>query len=536
MAETVSYGSYTFPSPAPLVGESSDMVSVAGEVDNFTNNIAIVGTLTGENLSGLHSQKIEMITALLPEFQTLSITNDAETKQFTQARPVDLSFSSADLTTVLPYSASFTCYSSGTFSKFFGVQNPSDTWDFAEQNGKVTRATHRVSAKGVKIDSNSPLVNARHFVTGRVTGFSNLSLFQTGTTNVHAFLTSRNEDINKAANSYTLTEEYSYSTSENPISDSGVVSTNTSISYDKAGGLSVKVNGSIFGSMDANITGGLLGTGNFTPNQAKEVAINAVVSSLSDYESGLYSFVDRGPSSYDYTIDTGANKVDFSFNFNDPDNDSQIGNVMHNRSASVSASKDQSFVQIQVNGEFKYNAPFDVLGTGNPCTGVRFQEVEAQFSGIATGSGFLNLAVEALRDFREDATGWHISGDYVNPVPEARNIDKRPYDSTVSYDVSFTNKIDLSSGLLSGLKVSIQDTKPIELSGIVPSLAGYATQKIYNRTLGQYSISANCEGNTGNFDTLEEVVSGYLTGIFDINKSDSSSAEGDLSLNWGRYY
>ena len=535
MAEAVSYGSYTFPSPTPLVGESSDMVSVAGEVDNFTNNIEIVGTLTGENLSGLHSQKMEMISALLPEFQTLSITNDAETKEFTQARPVDLNFSSAGLTTALPYAASFTCYSSGTFSKFFGIESPIDTWEFAEQNGKVTRATHRVAAKGVKVDSNSPLVNARHFVTGRMTGFSNLSLFQTGTTNVHAFLTSRNEDINKAANSYELVEEYSYSTSENPISNSGVVSTNTSISYDKEAGLNVRVNGTIFGSIDANITGGLLNTGNFTTNQAKETAINAVVSSLSDYESGLYSFVDRGPNSYDYTINTGENKVDFSFMFSDPDNDDQIGNILHTRSASVTASKDQSFVTVAVNGEFKYNAPFDVLGTGDPCTGVRFQEVEAQFSGIATGSGFLNLAVEALRDFREDATGWHISGDYLNPIHKTRAINKRPFDSAVSYNASFTNEIDLSSGLLSGLKVNIQDTKPIELSGIVPSLAGYAKQKIYNRTLGQYNISANCEGNTGNLATLQEVVSGYLTGIFDISKSENSS-DSAISLNWGRYY
>ena len=143
--------------------------------------------------------------------------------------------------------------------------------------------------------------------------------------------------------------------------------------------------------------------------------------------------------------------------------------------------------------------------------------------------------MQALRDFREDATGWHISGDYLNPIHKTRAINKRPFDSAVSYNASFTNEIDLSSGLLSGLKVNIQDTKPIELSGIVPSLAGYAKQKIYNRTLGQYNISANCEGNTGNLATLQEVVSGYLTGIFDISKSENSS-DSAISLNWGRNY
>ena len=265
------------------------------------------------------------------------------------------------------------------------------------------------------------------------------------------------------------------------------------------------------------------------------MALNAAVSSLSNYESGLYSFVDKGPTTYEYTVNTGENKIDFSFTFSDPDNVDQVGNVTHTRRASISASKDRSFIGIGVMGEFKYNGPFDILGTGDPATGVRFQQVEEQFSGLAIGSGFFNLAVEALQDFREDATGWHLSGDYVNPVPQSREINKNPFDSSVSYNVSFTNEIDLSSGLLSGLKVDISDKKPIELSGIVPSLGGYAQQKIYNRTLGTYNISATCEANTGSLEILENVVSGYLTGIFDMSKSQSSS-DSTLSFNWGRYY
>ena len=259
MAETVSYGSYSFPAPAPLVGESSEMLYVAGQVDNFANDISVVGNLTGENISGLHLQKMQMITGLTPEFETLSVSNDAETKQFAKAMPVSVDFSSADLTTVLPYSVSFKCYSSGVFSQFFGVRDPMDKWTFDENNGKITKAVHTVSAKGVKIDDSSPLVNARHFVTGRMTGFANLSLFQTGVGNVYPFLLSRNEDINKASDSYSLKEEYEYSTSENPISNSGIVQVDTSLSFDKIGGLNARVNGSIYGSLDANINGGARG-------------------------------------------------------------------------------------------------------------------------------------------------------------------------------------------------------------------------------------------------------------------------------------
>jgi|TARA_R110002020_G_scaffold158318_3_gene341477 hypothetical protein len=535
MPETVSYGSYTFPAPAPLIGESSDMVYVAGKVDHFLNSVSVVGNLTGQNLSGLDLQKMQMVSGMLSEFETLSISNDTETKEFPQSKAVSISFSDSNLTTVSPYSVSFECYSSGLFSEFFGIIDPTDTWSFSEQENKITKATHSVSAQGVTGHNKAALVNARDFVTGRMTGFANLSLFQTGVDNVYPFLTSRTEDINKFSNSYSLTEEYDYSTSKNPISNSGVVTTDTSISFDKEGGLSVKVGGSIYGSIDANIKGGLLTTGDFTASQAQEVAVNAVVSSVSDFESGSYTFVNRAPTSYEYTINTGENRIDFSFDFSDPDNIDQVGNVLHKQSAAISASKDKANLGINVNGEFKYNAPFDIMGTGDPVLSSRFQQVQEVFSGFATGSGFLNLAVEALRDFRADATGWHISGDYVNPVPLSKQITKNPSQSLISYAVGFDNRIDLSSGTLSGLKVDISDKKPIELSGIVPSLAGYAKQKLSNRTLGEYRVNASCEATTGQLETLEQVVSGYITGIFDIAKSDSTSDK-TISFSLSRYY
>ena len=538
MPETITYNdsisTYTFPSPTPLVAESSDMVNIKGNVDYFIDQIQIIGTLTGEDLSGLHLQKMQMISGMQVEFGTLSISNDVETKEYEQCTPLSISFSNSDLTTVLPYSISFTSPSSGVFSEFFGLQNPIDNWVFTEKDGKLVDATHTVSAQGVKTGVIDPLVTARDFVTGRATGcIGTLGVFNTGG---NAFLTSRTEKIDKSTNTYGLTEAYTFSTrTTGIISDSGIVTTSTSIAYDKKEGLNVSVNGSILGSIDANITGGVLGTGNFTPDQAKEVAINAVRSSLSDYESGCYTFVNRGPTDYNYVVNTGENKVDFSFTFSDPDNVDQTGNVLHTKNASVAASKDQAAITVTVNGELRYNAPFDIVGTGDPVTGARFQEVEQAFSGVRDNSGFLNLAVENLRYFREDATGYYISGDYLNPTPVSSGVTKNPQQSFISYSVSFDNKIDLSSGDLSGLKVTITDKKPIELSGIVPSIHGFAKQKISNRTLGEYGVNANCEASTGTLSTLERVVSGYITGIFDINKA-SNSTDQTLSLSWNRYY
>jgi len=543
MAESITYGSYTFPSPTPLVSQGVDPIYIAGEVDHFSETVDIVGFLTGENLSGLHLQKMQMISGLLSEYETLTISNNTANKTFTCSTPSSISFADSDLSTTLPYSVNFSSFSSSSFSEFFGISEPQDNWSFTEQDGRITQVDHRVSAKGVKVNSTAPLENARDFVTGRSTGCLDISLFQTGQSdkdgNLRAFLTSRNEEINKSNNFYSLSEVFQYSTSQDlsitGVTSSGILSCNTKIGYEKEAGLSVEVSASVKGGIITGGGVGLIDTGLFTSDQATQIAISTVKNSMSEFESGCYTFVDRGPRSVSYTVDTGANTVGFTYSFADPDNVDQIGNILHKKSASVSASKDQSKLTIGIQGELIYNGPFDIVGTGDPATGERFKELDARYSGIAANSGFLNLAIEAFNDFTGDATGYHISGNFINPEPIDRSINKVPAESKITYAASFDNRTDLASGTLSGLKVNIRDKKPQSLSGIVPSLGGFAKQKIYNRRAGEYQVSATCEASTGDLQTLIDVVSGHTTGIYCYGESSSLNDE-TISYNTRRYY
>tara|TARA_R110000751_G_scaffold102401_1_gene196934 strand:- start:8401 stop:10005 length:1605 start_codon:yes stop_codon:yes gene_type:complete len=534
MSEQITYGSYSFPAPTPFVGQGVEPVYIAGKADHFRDSIELVGNLTGENLSGLHLQKMQMVSGLMSTFQTLTISHELEDKTFAQAKPETISFSDSDLTTVLPYSVSFSSYESRSFSEFFGISDPTDTWSFNEQDGRIIDATHNVSAKGVKVDSASPLVNARHFVTGRVTGYRDLSLFLTGST---GYLMSRTEDIDKSKNTYGLQETYRYNTSEYINTDlSGVFRSDCSISYGKSEGLSVNVNASIQGDFDAiKNSEGIISTGLFTASMAQEIAVNSVVSSLSDYESGVYTFIDRGPSTASYNIDTGTNVISFHYVFSDPENLDQVGNVLHTRRSTVSASKDNSKVQVSVQGDFKYNSPFEIIPTGDPATGQRFIEIDEQYSGMATGSGFLNSAIEALQEFTGYALGYHISGDYINPQPISRSISKNPNQSSITYSLEFDNSLDLSNGSLTGLQVSLTDKKPLVRSGILPSLGGFAKQKINNRTAGELSAESSCEASTGQLQELKNVVSGHMTGIFIFSES-SSLNDKSISYNISRYY
>ena len=533
---TITYGSYTFPTPSPLVAETSNPIVISGQSDFFLDEVNLVGTLTGANLSGLHVRKMQMVSGLLSEFQTLTITGDNKGKFYSGAKPTSITFSESDLTTILPYSVTFEAYSSGTFSKFFGVVDPQDNWTFSEQDGRVSNASHTVSARGLNLgNSVSALTNAKNFVSGRITGsnggYRDISLFQTGT---KAFLRSRTETIDNKASSYTITEQYNYSTSDTTINNnpSGILESNSQISLDSQGKVSVTINGSLKGSIDANSTGALLTTGNFTPTQAQELAVNAVASSLSDFESGAYTFSNVGPSSYEYQLNTGSNTLNFSFTFTDSSNTEQSGNILHTKSASVSCSKDDANTKVSINGELKYHSNASVINsTGDPTSSQQWLELRREFSGI----NFFNLAVEALQDFTGNATGYQISGLNLNETPIESGVNKNPFEGTISYNVSFDNKLDLSSGELTGLRVSITDTRPIQVSGIKPSIAGFATQNVKERQMGLYAVSATCEGDTGTLPTLATNVNKYITGVFDQAKSESVG-ENTISFNLSRYY
>ena len=55
MASSITYGSYNFPEPLPLVAEEDQLVSVAGQYDHSAIRVNLVGYLTGADLSALDS-------------------------------------------------------------------------------------------------------------------------------------------------------------------------------------------------------------------------------------------------------------------------------------------------------------------------------------------------------------------------------------------------------------------------------------------------------------------------------------------------
>ena len=532
MATSITYGSYSFPEPIPIFSEEDAPVILEGSYDHSAIRINLVGYLTGSDLSGLHLQKMQMISGFLNEYQDLNVTVENQSKTCPKAFVESIDFADSDLTTFLPYSLTALYYSGESFSEYHKVTEPTNSWSYSEGDKKIITATHEVSAKGLKVDSSSAFDNAKEFVTGKLSGgFQDVSLFNKGGT---PFLTSRTENIDRKSDIYGVTEVYSYSSSDRPLSDSGIVDVSTSISYGVNQELSVSVQGSIQGSIDSN-TGaqvGLLTTGNFTAEQATDVAINALVNSYSDYESGVYSFVSNGPSTFSYDIDTGANSIGFSFSFLDSENLDIINeDVVHKHSTSIALSKDSAITSVSVNGSLSYQGVLAISSTGEFEQNARFQAVDSAFSSVDP----YYIARSSIDDFTGVATGYEFNSSYLNPEPLSFNITKNPIDNILTYNYSYSNSIDFSSGSLNNLKISIKDKKPLQINSVQETLSGFQASQVISRSLGQYSISTQSDNPSSDLGKLKEIASGYCSGSHILSES-FSTGQNTINYNLSKYY
>ena len=516
----ISYGSFNFPTPLPFVAIGDEPVYVAGELDSTVTKITLVGTITGASLSGLSVQKKEMISGLLSEYQTLSV----EGEDFTFCKPTNLSFSESDLTTILPYSAEFERFDEKSFSQYYGVANPSNVWTYQEQQNRVVQATHTVSAQGTKTGASDPLATARTFVNSKLGGFENLSIINPSGT---AFLLSKTEEVDRFANTYSVTENYSFSTSREPISNSGIITATTQVNYVKGGESSVAVNGSIVG----DITGTTVTTGLFTPTDAQNLATNSIERSKAEYESGIYGVLTKGPTSYNYTINEVENKIDFSFTFKDPFN-IRTGDVLNDYTVSVAATKDNNTLTASIEGSLTYDAPFDVFSGGAIETSPRYLKILAEFGNL----NFYALALEKYSEFLDVVSGYEVS-KYLNPIPISESVTKSPFVPSINYSYSYDNRIDLSSGELRNLSIQITDAIPLARTEIKESNNGFASQETISRTLGKFQVAATCEENATKMTKLKQVSSGLLIGKnCQIFEESLSTGDSTISYNIGSYY
>lgn len=480
MSVSITYGDFTFPTPLPFVGIGESPVYISGEMDHSIINISLVGQITGCSLSDLKTSKTSLIDGLSSGFKTLTVG----AASYPYAKPISVSFQDSNLVKSIPYNIDFEALEEKDFSQFYGIEDPIDVWEYSEEEGRRVAATHTVSARGVKTSATDSLQVAKSFVDGRLNDFENLSIFFSGD---NVIKNSSSESINRASNSYSVVESYSLSQSLSSDISGVIVRPSCRISYSND-----SFSASVDGTIEGGITGAVVQTGYFSPENATAFLKDSVNRFKTEYENLLYGEILKGPQSYNYDVDTGANQISFSFDFRDP-TDFRTGEVIHDFSTSFSASKDDGFVNASINGDVKYDSTNDIFTGQAPEEELRFQKVQEFFSGVDEFS--------ILQKHFSYFTGVE-NPYYKGPLNDKfikKNITKSPHESLINYSSEYSNEKDLFSGLFRNAQLTVNTDYPIPNFKIQETIDNsFSVQETYD-SLKKVGVNFN--------GTLEEGVS-----------------------------
>lgn len=511
----VQYGNFLFENPQPLVVFAEEPVYIKGKLDHFVDKITLIGNITGSNLQDLAVKKRSLLTGLSSSYASLVF----DEKTFPCAKPSTIQFSESQLTSLLPFSIEMESYTDSDFSNFFGVKDPADSWAYTEEEGRIVKASHSVSAVGVKTgEFSDPLLTARNFVSGRLNGFENISNFFSGDS---GFLISRNEEVDRSANRYSITEEYSFDAGTAFKNNKGVLTTNIRSSYSKEEGLQASLDGSLIGPMGSFT----LSTGDFTPQDAKQIVTKYIEESKSAFESGVYNHIIYGPSSYKYDINELANTINFSFDFKDPDKFSEFNKEI---TVAVNASKDSSVITIDINGSISYKGTDHAFFGDNIEESVRWQKVEEEFEKLDLYAEALSSYLDFCSEFPE-----YDDGGFIATEPRSASVTKNPFEASVSFNYSYSNDRQLFANIRNAT-VSFTDTKPLVLDSVQEATIGFAIQEEVVEKIGTLSVDASCEENGSRLNDFKSEVESLFTSkicVFDSKNYTTGDNKIDYSFN-----
>ena len=75
----------------------------------------------------------------------------------------------------------------------------------------------------------------------------------------------------------------------------------------------------------------------------------------------------------------------------------------------------------------------------------------------------------------------------------------------MSYNYSYNNSVDFSNGDLKDLSLTIQDKAPLVINSVQETISGFKAVEVISRSLGNYSVSANCSNDGSKLNELKNL-------------------------------
>ncbi len=171
-------------------------------------------------LTELNQKREDLINFFSEDFKELKIIEDSTIifrKDFSKI--LNINFPESSYSKILQYSIDLECYDESIHNEFFGVQDIENKTSIAKGEDEVYSISRTISAKGINLQtesdsitgnnvssSSSSLQNAIDFVNN-LSGEENV-LLPENNESIQLHLISKNENIDRIRNTYSISEEY----------------------------------------------------------------------------------------------------------------------------------------------------------------------------------------------------------------------------------------------------------------------------------------------------------------------------------------
>lgn len=430
--------------PTPFIGRAKENISY-GERWCGAERITLVGQLTGCSFSGLTAAQTYLISGFSKDFQKFVINQDG--RDIVECENVSvnsISFPSTNYSKILPYQIELSYYPQNSFSGFYGVVDPSDSWNLQETQDGLIEMTHEISARGIHTLSGfGALDNAKTFVLAR-TGFANFVAPQfIQKYSASGTLREQRETIDRLSATYSMTETY-VSDKFFPC-DYGILRYTIENGLNQAGFNTATIQGSF--------EGGYLDDFNLVKNRSKN----------HDYYSSLLYSIDSGiklnptPLSKQFTEDPYNRKINFNLSYDDNPN------YQTNITYTVGIESGQDLISVSIDGEI--NGRGDLANKWN-----RVKQSYSTFRPYAIAS--------------EEFTNYAGTGSYLDSNSTSESVTYDQYNGTISFNFSYQDKIASQNDNLLSFDYTISTNPPLRKIIQTPLILKTGTQ-----TISKYEIT-----------------------------------------------
>lgn len=396
------------PFPTPFVGLDQNNIRY-GELWGAEDTFTLDGVITGCRFEDIYSGQQKLLNNWNKSYQNLEIwqyqgIGSGLIYKSSFVEIDSISFPSDKYVGVLPYTINLKCYPSGYFSGEYGILEPSDEWNFGEQDNVAASVTHSVGCRAFNTSNgdNNSLERARVWVLNK-RGFDSIisPTFIENFTTGNLCLISTAENIDRFNGTYSIIDTYS---SDLARSGYGVLRYTTDFqSGDNL--ISVSLNGSIQGC-GQSITG-----------------VRSVFAALDKYQTAAISYekifakndLNPIPLTFNVSEDPLNSSLNFNYSF---DNDNSPESVF-DYDVSINSG---SFIAASING---------VVSSRGGDIRTKLNKSKAYASGIAP----FELTASIYNDFFAN-----FAVVPLNSRARTSGISINEFNGTVSLNATFDNK------------------------------------------------------------------------------------------------